>query len=310
MTVAIFDGHYLLHRVLHVPSMRMLANKEGKPTGGTFGVIKSIRGTLREWDSIRTAVVCFDMARSARRLELYPEYKGNRKHDDEVDPDGLTYLEKFNINRRQLRFILPRIGVKVVEIAGKEGDDVIGLLARGLDFNHKLVVSDDKDMYQLVDDTIHIWRPIAEEVVSLDNYEEIVGCAPEHFLLRKAICGGKDNIKGVYGVGPKTFTKVVKEMGGDIGDHPYEKFFEYCMLHSSKKVNKIAEWQDLVLANFVLVDVAEEKFTDEEVDKVLTAVTGKIKFDIVSVKRLFSSLEFFSLIEDFSHWITRFQILQ
>lgn len=310
MATAIVDGHYLLHRVMHVPQLRMLSTKEGKPTGGVFGTIKSLRSTVATWSEIRRLVVVFDGGHSKRRLKLFPGYK-NRKRNEDVDPDGLTYQQKFGMQLNYLRFVLPRLGVKVVKLPGREGDDVVGFLARELDDQLKIVVSDDKDMYQLIDEDIHVWRPLKEERVTLSNYEEIVGCKKEHFLLRKACLGdGSDAIPGIKGVGPKTVDKVIQECGGNIGPYPYEPFFEATLDMKGKKFEAIFTNLDIVLRNFNLVDISLEKFTSEEKDTMVQIVNRRSEFDVLAVKRVFVGLEFYSLVENFSQWITPFQMLR
>lgn len=310
MATAVFDGHYLLHRVMHVPQLRMLATKDNKPTGAVFGFIKSLRATVGSFKEVRKIVVVFDGgARSKRREEIYPEYKKREKKDD-VDPDGLTYQQKFQMQLNYLKFMLPRLGIKMVQLPGREGDDVVAFIARNLKDHLKIVVSDDKDMYQLVSEDIHIWRPLKGERVSLQNFEDIARCKLEHFLLRKSVLGdSSDNISGIKGVGEKTVDKVL-DVCGDIGPYPHDNFFEAAMLMSSRKAQAIAENLDVVLRNFELIDIDREEFTDEELERILGLVNAPAKFDVLAVRRLFTGLEFFSLVEDFDRWVTPFQMLR
>ncbi len=310
MATAIFDGHYLLHRVLHVPSMRMLCTKDGKPTGGVFGTIKSIRSTVGTWGEITKVIVVFDGGRSRRRKQIYPQYKANRRPDHRRDIDGLTYSQKFASSHRYLRFLLPRFGVKVVQLDGREGDDVVGLLARSIPGHLKLVVSDDKDMLQLVSGDVHVWRPIAQERVTLDNFEELVHCKKEHWMLRKAVLGdGSDNIKGIEGVGQKTVDDLI-DIAEDIGEYPHDSFFEASMVDHRKRYMAVAKNIGVVLRNFELIDLTREHFTPEEIERSLALASAPNNFDILAVRRMFDHFEFNSLVEDFHRWITRFQMLR
>lgn len=310
MAVGLIDGHYLLHRVLHVPHLRVLATKDGKPTGGTFGFVKSLRSTLASMSQIKRLVVVFDGGRSKRRRAIFDGYK-NRKRNEEVDADGLSYYEKMNATLRYLKFLLPRLGVKVVQLSGREGDDVIGLLVRELDDKLKIVVSDDRDMYQLVGDDTHVWRPIAEQLVTNDNFEEIAKCKKEHWLLRKSVLGdSSDTIPGIKGVGEKTIQKVIDCCEGDIGEYPYDRFFEAALLMPGKKNQLIPEHLDIVLRNIELIDIEKEEFEPGEVGSAMEAVSAPSQFDVLAVKKLFIGFEFFSLVEDYSRWVTPFQMLQ
>ena len=310
MTLAVFDGHYLMHRVLHVPSIRSLATATGKPTGGVFSFVKSVRGTLTKFPEIRSVIAVFDGGHSKRRMSLLESYK-DRDKKDEQDPDGLSYSQKFSLQFNYLKFILPRMGVKVVIVPGREGDDVIGLVTKRSKDILKLVVSDDRDMYQLVDDKTHVWRPIAEERVFLGNFEQIAGCRRDHFLLRKAILGdSSDKIPGVHGVGEKTVDRLLSELNGEIGPYPHEDLFVYALDHDSSKIRSIGENYDTIIRNYKLVDISLEEFTDEETDRVLASIHESSSFDVLAVKKLFTALEFYSLVGEFASWITPFQMLR
>lgn len=307
MSVALFDGNHLLHRTCHVPHLRVLSTKDKKPTGAMFGMIKSIRSTLATWPDIRRVVVIFDGGHSRRRKELFAGYK-NRVKNETIDPDGLSYIKKFYMQVNYLKFVLPKLGIKVVRLPGREADDIIGLLARQLDDNLKIVVSDDRDMMQMIDSDVHVWRPIAEQRVTLQNFEEYAKCCKEHWLLRKAILGdSSDTIPGVKGVGEKTIDKLLEEV--DIGDYPHEDFFAYTLDHPSKKVRSIGENFDNVIRNCKLIDVELEKFTPEDVSSILDTVSARSKFDVLAVRKAFLSFEFYSLVEDFARWVTPFQML-
>lgn len=310
MAVAIWDGHYLLHRVMHVPQLRMLSTKDNKPSGAVFGFIKSLRSTIQFFPEIRRVVAVFDGGHSTRRKSLFGGYK-NREKNEEVDPDGLSYIQKFSMQLNYLKFILPRLGIKVVSMSGREGDDVIGLLTRKPDEVLKIVVSDDRDMYQLVTENVHVWRPIAEERVFLKNFEEVVGCKKEHWLLRKALLGdSSDTIPGIRGVGGKTIDKLIEELNGEIGPYPHEDLFMYALDHESKKIRAIGENFDLVVRNFKLLDIRMEEFSEEEYENAIAECDKESKFDVLAVRRLFTSLEFYSLIENFAQWVTPFQLLR
>lgn len=309
MATAIVDGHYLLHRTMRVPHLRMLSTKAGKPTGAVFGYLKSLRSTINTLKEIKKLIVVFDGGHSKRRKEVYEGYK-DRKREDEMDPDGLTFSQKFGMQLKYLKFILPRLGINTVHLPGREGDDLVAVLSKNLEDSLKIVVSDDRDMYQLVDDSTHVWRPLAEERVCLMNFDDLAGCTPENFLLRKACLGdSSDTIPGIKGVGPKTVDSVFAECD-DIGEYPYENFFETALMMKGKKVQSIAENLDIILRNYELVDMSREEFTKDEIESVLNTANAKSSFDVMAVKRIFTGFEFFSLVEDFNQWVVPFQMLR
>jgi DNA polymerase I len=308
MATLLVDGHYALHRVLHVPAVRVLATKDGKPTGGVFSILKMIRATLYKFREVRRVVFVMDGGHSSRRLKLLSTYK-QREPDDITDADGLTYIQKFAMQINYLRFLLPKLGIKFVILPGREGDDVLGLLAKRMDTTLSIVMSDDRDMLQLIDEKIHVWRPMAEERVTIVNFEEVAGCKLEHFLLRKAITGDhSDHVPGVPGVKDKTFAAMLEE-AGDIGEYPYEKLFEFALSHHKARYRALGENFDIVTRNFELLDISREEISDAEFQQALGIVTASAKFDVFKVKEAFQAFELFSLIEDFSRWVVPFQTL-
>ncbi len=295
---------------MHLPDVRMLSTSKGKPSGGAFSFIRSIRSTLYEFKGVDRVIVVFDQGRSERRKALYPEYKANRKVNDEVDPDGLTYIEKFNTQIRILRYVLPKLGAKIVQLPGREGDDLMALIPRLLGSALTIIATDDRDLLQLVSPTVHVWRPIAQQLVTLDSFEEYAKSKREFFLLYKAIIGDKsDNIIGVKGVGPKTANKFLDECPC-IGEYPFDEFFEYLIEVDTKKADDVLDNSEQVTLNYEILDLGREEFHSNEEAKVLAGCTTPTEVDALKVKKAFVALEYFSLVDDFAKWIVRFQMLR
>ena len=146
--LVLIDGSSYLYRAFH--AMPSLTNSKGEPTGATYGMTNMLRRILAEYDPQFVAVV-FDAKGKTFRDDLYPEYKANRP----PMPDEL---------RRQLdpiREVVGALGFPILEVPGVEADDVIGTLAAkareaGLE---AVIVSGDKDFYQLVGPGVHLLNP-------------------------------------------------------------------------------------------------------------------------------------------------------
>ena len=88
-----------------------------------------------------------------------------------------------------------------------EADDVIARICnlRFLNDKIKIIVSADKDFFQLCNDTVIILRPIQEEILNVKRIVDKFGIHPNNFALARAIVGDKsDNLDGVSGVGLKS----------------------------------------------------------------------------------------------------------
>ncbi len=181
-----------------------------KPTGVIYGVLRELRQLEQRFGSHRP-VFCFDLGRP-KRCELYPDYKANRVLD-----------EKRKQVRRQTQLlrteILPAVGYKNLLAAdGYEADDLIAECC----LNHlhllkhsKVIVSGDKDLYQLLGITTVQYHPVSKKLYTVGLFREEYGIRPEQWPLVKAIAGCEtDNVKGVKGVGEKTAIKAALSKSG------------------------------------------------------------------------------------------------
>ena len=152
---------------------------------------------------------------------------------------------------------------------------------------------------------------MAQQLVTIDSFEEFAKTNRKFFLLFKALQGDKsDNISGVKGVGPKTANKLLNECP-KIGEYPFEEFFEYLIeLDDNSKAEAIWDAEDVVLRNYEMLDLSRECFTDAEEALVLRGCSTVTQVDALKVKGAFSALEYYSLVDDFSKWIVRFQMLR
>lgn len=137
-----------------------------------------------------------------RRQATQAEYKGNR--DEEKNAHVFSYEDVTTE-------LLSLMGVRNMYPGILEADDVISWMCRHTD-GHKVVVSVDQDMLQLVDERTQVYSPIKDVLITKDNFEQTVGVTTEQFLRYKSLMGDKsDNLPGVPKCGPKTAKKLVNE---------------------------------------------------------------------------------------------------
>jgi 5'-3' exonuclease len=298
-----------------------LTTSRGKDTGGFFAAIKSIRSVLYQFKPNKAFVV-FDSGISKRRRSLYPPYKGARYRDKddpfylEMDEELREYLTKFMGQRVLLQKMAPLLALNQVRLRGDQGrweaDDVIKGLCDYLE-GIIYVVSDDKDMLQLVSESegksVRNYRPIADQLVTADSFQDIEGYPQEEYFLRKCILGDKsDNIPNVVGVGKKTVDEVFAQ-GCPNDCYPFDAFFKWCGQSLSKRVRKIAEGRPAVLTNYELINIQRED-TSSLIPVFDVIVNQRHGVDIVTVKRYFEALELYSLVQDLPSWIIPFQRLR
>lgn len=198
--IIIVDGNYLAYRTFH--KSPPLTNSKGVPTSVIHGVTQSIV-SLRDKMNPDKLYVVFDAKGKNRRHEQYPEYKATR----ERMPEDLA------VQMEELQELLRLLGFAVYVVDGYEADDVIHTLAKGSD-DEVLLVTKDKDLYQLVNDKIKIYDNQTDTYIDEDGVVAKFGVSADKVLEMLALIGDKaDNIPGVKGIGEKTAAQLLNEFG-------------------------------------------------------------------------------------------------
>jgi DNA polymerase-1 len=189
-------------------------SQNGIPIGGFKGFLKTLQKLCREIkpDKVIVAWDCGGGSRKRKRIDK--NYKAGRtpvRLNREVR--NLTLREEQdNKVWQQVRLSeylneLPIIQYCVEDV---EADDIISYLVQNkrLADWQKVIISSDKDFYQLCDDKTVIYRPTQKEVLNKYSVVERYGIHPNNFALARAIAGdASDNLKGIKGAGLKTISK-------------------------------------------------------------------------------------------------------
>jgi len=201
--LVLVDGSSYLYRAFH--AMPNLTNSQGEPTGAVYGVVNMLRRLLKEQPSEYFAVV-FDASGPTFRDQMYPEYKANRP----PMPDELR------AQIQPLHDVISALGLPLICVKGVEADDVIGTLAVaaseiGIE---TLIASGDKDLAQLVGDTVLLMDSMKDITYDTAGVVNKFGVPPERMVDFLTLVGDSvDNIPGVPKVGPKTASKWLNEFG-------------------------------------------------------------------------------------------------
>ena len=200
----IIDGSSLLNRAFY--AIRLLSNKKGIFTNGIYGFLNMLDKIKADYDPKYICVV-FDRKEKTFRKDIYDDYKGNR----------MKFPDELSVQFPILKDILTKMGIKVLDKAGFEADDLAGTLTMIDDKNvKKLLITGDKDYLQLIkDDTdvIITKRGVSEfDTYNIDKMDEVYGLSPDEFIDLKALMGDQsDNIPGIFGIGEKTALKILSE---------------------------------------------------------------------------------------------------
>src|SRR6266403_337199 len=213
--VFLVDGYALIYRAFFAMIARPLTTKSGENTSAVWGITNFL---LRLYENYHPEYIGWVHDRGVSfRQEQYPEYKATReKLGEELQQDFDRSLER-------VCQILDAFHIPVIAINGYEADDVVATLAEraARDGLQAVIVSGDKDFYQLIGDGIALLNPgrgrqaaVEEQWVDQSNASERLGVPPQRVVDYLALVGDtSDNIPGVKGIGDKTAIQLLETYG-------------------------------------------------------------------------------------------------
>jgi DNA polymerase-1 len=190
----LIDGSaYIFRAYFAIPP---LTNAAGLPTNAIFGFTNILLKFLKQYQPEYVAVA-LDAGRVTFRNEMFAGYKGNRP---EAPADLVPQFPYF-------RKILDALNVPLLELPGYEADDIIATLCERMSGQNceLVVVSSDKDLMQLVTNSIKLLDSAKDRWIGKEQVLEKFGVAPEQVIEVMGLMGDAiDNIPGVKGIGEKT----------------------------------------------------------------------------------------------------------
>jgi DNA polymerase-1 len=192
------DGSSYLFRAYH--ALPPLTTPSGQPTGAIYGAIQMLKRLITDYDQPTHIAVVFDSKEKTFRHELLKSYKANRTEM----PDELA------AQIGPLQDIIRALGIPLIVMPGIEADDIIGTLAHQAQKQgfHTYIVTNDKDMAQLVNDRVSLVDTMKNRVLGPNEVFEKFSVHPNQMVDYLSLIGDTvDNIKGIPKVGPKTAAK-------------------------------------------------------------------------------------------------------
>lgn len=206
--ILLIDGNAMLFRAYYATKYgRTMTTSNGIPTNAIYSFITMLNKAM---DLIKPdkMLVAWDSGKPTFRHEKYDAYKGTRKQLDE------ELIVQFPI----VREYLDAAGITRYEQEGIEADDIIGTIASQTQKDDTIILSSDRDLLQLIDDTTSILlmkKGLTEmQLMNETSLMETMQVTPRQIIELKGLMGDTaDNIPGVAGVGEKTATTLLKEYG-------------------------------------------------------------------------------------------------
>lgn len=198
----VFMRHYAAN-----PSVSL----NNKLCGGILGTLRSIENLCVKFKPEKI-IIAWEGGGSARRRSVDPSYKEGRRP---VKLNRSSYyakeentVEDRNDQLKVLIEILYKTPVTQIYVSDCEADDVIAYLCKYSKEKEKIIVTSDKDYYQLVDEKTKIWSPNKKMLIDNEYIFEKWSVNANNFCTVRCFAGDQsDGIKGIKGAGFKTMTK-------------------------------------------------------------------------------------------------------
>lgn len=289
--ILLIDGYnnFIRNYVIN-PSL----NANGDPIGGAIGFLKNLREFFNVTKSDLCIVVWDGKGGSAKRRSIYSEYKAgrkvklNREYDFETVDDSMRNMSE---QQELLSNFLTLVGVNQIRVDSCEADDVIAYITSNcFDDDQKIIISTDRDFYQLVSEKTVVYNPIKKHFVDSNYIKANIKILPANFIILKSLVGDKsDNIKGIKGLGEKTVVKLfpfLLEKESTIYD-----VFNFCensnkekVVKSETKYSHILENKDLVVENYKLMQLASTIISTQASRSIRAALEKDLKQNLFDLK--------------------------
>ncbi|HEY3991068.1 MAG TPA: DNA polymerase I [Acidobacteriaceae bacterium] len=301
--IFLLDSMSFIFRAYHaMQRQRPMSTRSGVPTAATYVFVNMINKLRRDFSPHYFAAI-FDTMTPVFRDERAKSMTSVRKFNIKTQQFDEVAYEGYKANRtemppdlaQQLPYIrraLEAFHIPIIQYEGFEADDVIGTLSHKAEGEgHKVyIVSNDKDMLQLVTQNVLVLNPAKDNLVlNPAAVQETLGVPPERVIDVMALRGDSiDNIPGAPGIGDKGSVELIQQFGSleavlDRADEVKRKTYRESLQNN----------RDNILLSKELVTIHCSVPVDLELERMQTQEP-----DVAAARALFNELEFTTLLKE------------
>ena len=264
---------------LNVHMRHFIANpsmgESGQHVGGVVGFLKGLQLLV---DRVRPSriIIVWEGGGSPRRRAIYSGYKSGRRPQklnrfyDEI-PDS---VENRNYQLSLTIELLRYTPVNQIYVSDCEADDIIGYLVKNTyRDNNVVIVSSDKDYYQLISERTTQWSPGQKKFIGPSDVFKKFGIPVNNFCVTRCFIGDpSDGLEGIKGAGFKTMAKRFPELTSEsdcLGVEDIIGLSQQKMPNSKIKLFKeINENREIVRRNWRLMYLGISNLSASHIEKI------------------------------------------
>jgi len=301
--IYLLDSMAFIFRAYHaMQRQRPMSTRTGIPTAATYVFVNMINKLRADFAPQYLAAI-YDVGAPVHRNEQAKQMKDVQKFNIKTQAFETIEYGGYKANRVEtppdliqqqpyIRRALEAFRIPILFYEGFEADDVIGTLSCQLSAlgHHVFVVSSDKDMMQLVNNSVSILNPTKDNLI-LDpaGVEAALGVPPQRVIDVMALRGDAiDNIPGAPGIGDKGSVDLIQQFGtveaaldhaGEVKKKTYRESLQ------NNRDNILLSKDLVTIHTSVPIEFSIEDMRTQPVDN-------------AACRALFSELEFTTLLKD------------
>ncbi len=266
----IFDLSHLIFRSYH--ALKELRTSQGVPVQALYGVVTSFIKVVQKKPEAFIVIAADGPREENYRKEIYQEYKSNRGETPEDLIPQFQLIEDF----------FKSLELPIIKVKGYEADDIIAsfVIQNKNNFDRFLILSEDKDLYQLIDEKTFLWSLKDDQIIDSKKVFEKFGVHPHQMGDYLTLVGdSSDHIPGVPGIGKEGAKKLLQQFS-TLKDIDLNQI-------KNKKIQK-------ALQEFLHMDLTQELVLLKK-DLHLLSKAEQVNLHLDSFKNFLTNMEFFSL---------------
>jgi len=212
---------------------------------------KTVKSLAKSYQCSRI-ILANDWGKSSYRKELYPDYKADReaKVALQTEEERDKFKQFFQDFEKAMEYC--KDSFPLLKYEGVEADDIAAYLTHYYfkdDPEHIWLISSDKDWDLLLKDNVHRFSYVTRKEYALQNWHEYYEYPHEMALDIKVLEGGKDNVTGIPGVGPKRAHTLIKTYGS-----AFDIYDSIPLPGKAVYIKNTNEFGENILRNIELID--------------------------------------------------------
>lgn len=213
--------------------------------------VRTIESLAKSYSCSRV-ILAADKGKSAYRLGIFPEYKGNRKatYKDQTEEEKKEFEEFLADFEDALK--LATLRYPQLRFQGVEADDIIGSIVKLAPNTKFWLISSDRDFDQLICENVSRFCFFTRKEITVNTFEAKYDCKPSEYISLKVLMGDSgDNVPGIPMVGAKRAAGLIRQYGT-----AFDVYDAIPIEGKAKYIQNINNFKDQILINYQLMDLS------------------------------------------------------